>query len=396
MTTTVVVLVVLVLLAVPASAAELAGPAVPDGLGVNIHFTGEPARDLDMIQAAGFRFVRMDFIWELVEQEKGRYDFRAYDELTEGLAKRGIRILYILDYEHRFYELDRSVRTEEGRAAFARFAAAAAERYRGRGILWELWNEPNIEGFWKPEPNANDYMALAKAVFPAIRKADPAALRVAPATSGVDLGFLEACLKQGLLDLVDGVTVHPYRQDRPETVAADYGKLRALIGKYRPDGPELPILSGEWGYSAVWEGYDERQQGDYLPREFLTNLSLGIPLSIWYDWHDDGPDPEEPEHHFGTVALDYREKPAYQEMRRLVTALKGKRFVRRLASDPDDYLLVFSDGAGDSTLAAWTIGSPHEVGPATGLVISLTGTPAYLPMPASGAAGEQQVAATDV
>jgi hypothetical protein len=389
MTAIVVVLVLLVLLVVPASAAELPGPVVQDGLGVNIHFTGEPARDLDMIQAAGFRFVRMDFIWELVEQEKGKYDFRAYDELTEGLEKRGIRILYILDYEHRFYESDRSVRTEEGRAAFARFAAAAAERYRGRGILWELWNEPNIEVFWKPEPNANDYMALAKVVIPAIRSADPVALCVAPATAGVDLAFLETCFGKGLLDLVDGVTVHPYRQDPPETVAADYGKLRAIIRKYRPNRPDLPILSGEWGYSAAWEGYDERRQGDYLAREFLTNLSLGIPLSIWYDWHDDGPDPTEPEHHFGTVALDYREKPAYQEMRRLVTALKGKRFARRLPSDPDDYLLVFSEGAGDSTLAAWTTGSPHEVSPATGLVISLTGTPAYLPMPASGAAGER-------
>jgi beta-glucosidase/6-phospho-beta-glucosidase/beta-galactosidase len=116
---------------------------VPDGLGVNIHFTGAPARDLDMIQAAGFKFIRMDFAWSAVEREKGVYDFKAYDELTEALAKRGIRALYILDYGNGLYESEQSVRTEDGRQAFARFAAAAAARYRGRGILWELWNEPN-------------------------------------------------------------------------------------------------------------------------------------------------------------------------------------------------------------------------------------------------------------
>ena len=32
-------------------------------------------------------------------------------------------------------------------------------------------------------------------------------------------------------------------------------------------------------------------------------LSQGVPLSIWYDWHDDGADAHEAEHHFGTVAL---------------------------------------------------------------------------------------------
>ena len=217
-----------------ALSSEFPSPVVPDGLGVNIHFTGEPARDLDMIQAGGFKFIRMDFAWQSIEKEKGVYDFAPYDELTAALAKRGIRALYILDYGNPLYETDQSVRTEEGRQAFARFAATAAERYRAKGIIWELWNEPNI-GFWKPQPSVDDYMKLAKAVFPAIREADPGALRVAPATSGVPLDFLEQCFRRGLLELVDGVTVHPYRQDPPETAAADYLRLRALIARYRPD-----------------------------------------------------------------------------------------------------------------------------------------------------------------
>jgi hypothetical protein len=376
----VVALCLLSLAAVGAGAAQLPSPVVPEGLGVNIHFTGAPARDLDMIRAAGFRFIRMDFAWDAVETQRGEYDFRAYDELTHGLQTRGIRILYILDYSNPLYESEQSVRTEEGRRAFARFAAAAAARYRGRGILWELWNEPNIDGFWKPTPNADDYMALAKVVLPAIRKADPRALCGAPATSGVDLGFLESCFRQGLLDLVDAVTVHPYRQDPPETVVADYDKLRALIKQYRPTRPGLPIISGEWGYSATWEGFDQRRQGEYLAREFLTDLSLGIPLSIWYDWHDDGLDPKEPEHHFGTVTWTYEPKPAYHEMARLFGALEGTRFTKRLPSDPADYLLLFSRGR-DRTIAAWTIGAAHEVPISPERRIMLTSTPTYEALP---------------
>ncbi len=34
---------------------------------------------------------------------------------------------------------------------------------------------------------------------------------------------------------------------------------------------------------------------------FLTNVANDIPLSIWYDWRDDGDDPKEAEHRFGIV-----------------------------------------------------------------------------------------------
>ena len=377
-------LVVLFALLTAAAAAELPGPAVPDGLGVNIHFTGAPARDLKMIQAAGFKFIRMDFTWAAIEKEKGVYDFAPYDQLTDALAQRGIRALYILDYNNPLYEPELSVRTEEGRVAFARFAAAAAKRYAGRGIIWELWNEPNIKGFWKPEPHVNDYMALAKAVLPAVRRADPHAVCIAPATSGMAFEFLEACFRQGLLELVDAVSVHPYRGAPPETAAGDYARLREMIARYRPQRPDLPIVSGEWGYSSVWKGMDDRLQGQYLPRQFLTNLSLGIPLSIWYDWHDDGPDPKESEHHFGTVTLEYRSKPAYLAMKTLARALAGMHFVRRLASPPDDYLLLFSDGK-RSTVAAWTTAEAHEAEPVPGTRMVLDGAPRYLRVPENAA-----------
>jgi hypothetical protein len=373
-------LIVVALLASAALAADLPRPVVPEGLGVNIHFTGAPARDLDMIQAAGFGFVRMDFVWERVEREKGVYDFAPYDELTDALAERGIRALYILDYSNPLYEAERSVRTEQGCAAFARFAAAAAARYRDRGVIWELWNEPNIKPFWLPQPSVNDYMALAKAAFPAIRQADPGARCIAPATSGIPFEFLEECFRQGLLDLVDAVSVHPYRSQPPETAAADYARLRDLIARYRPARPDAPIISGEWGYSSISPGIDDRVQGQYLPRQFLTNLMAGIPLSIWYDWHDDGPDPNEREHHFGTVTFGYRAKPAYLAMKRLVRALGGMHFVRRLDSPPDDYLLLFSDGR-RATLAAWTTGEAHEAEPISGAKVMLDAAPRYLRVP---------------
>ena len=364
-----------------APAYKLPSLTIPDGLGVNIHFTGEPAQDLDMIQSAGFRFIRMDFAWGAIERVKGEYNFAEYDQLMDGLSKRGIRPIFILDYNNGLYEQTRGIQSEETRKAFANFAAAGAKRYTGRGVLWELWNEPNI-GFWEPQPSLDAYMALARITIPMVKKADSSSIVIAPATSTVDLQFLEGCFKKGLLDLIDAVSIHPYRQSHPETVEGEIRKLRALIVRYAPDHPDMPIISGEWGYSTAWAMFNDTIQGRYLPRQFMINLSLGIPVSIWYDWHDDGPDPKEPEHHFGTVTQDYTPKPSYKAMQTLYKALNGMHFVKRMKSGSKDYIMLFSDGK-RHTIAAWTIGDNHSIKLIPGKTIELTGDPQYLSVPQS-------------
>jgi hypothetical protein len=233
-----------------------------------------------------------------------------------------------------------------------------------------MWNEPNIAQFWKPKPNADDYANLALQVAKAIRAAAPNEMHVGPATSTIDMKFLETCFKAGLLEYWDAVSVHPYRQKDPETATEEYRKLNALIAKYAPSGKKIPILSGEWGYSAGWKNYDEVRQGKYLPRELLTNLYNEIPISIWYDWHDDGQDPKEAEHHFGTVHNPYRKdespvydpKPAYLAMKTLTQQLGGFTFAKRMPlKDEQDWMLAFVKGD-VPRLAVWTTSkTPHEI-----------------------------------
>lgn len=61
---------------------SLPPPVVPQCVGVNIHFTGTPTRDLDGLKQGGFGWIRMDFVWSEVEKVKGQYDFSAYDTLV--------------------------------------------------------------------------------------------------------------------------------------------------------------------------------------------------------------------------------------------------------------------------------------------------------------------------
>jgi hypothetical protein len=345
-------------------------PVLPDGLGVNIHFTDPKPGEMKMLADGGFRWVRMDFGWGGIERRKGEYDFSAYDRLLKALEEYHIRAIFILDYSNRFYDNGQSPSSVEGRAACAKWAAESVKHFKGRGILWEMYNEPNI-GFWKPKPNVDDYAKLALAVGKAIREAEPQEVYIGPATSTIKMDFLESCFKAGCLEYWSAVSVHPYRQKDPETVSAEYQKLRELIDKYAPQGRKIPIISGEWGFSSGWKSFDEERQGKYLPREMLVNLMNEVPVSIYYDWHDDGTNPKEPEHHFGTVHFEYHAgaqpvyepKPAYLAIKALSSSLSGCRFSKRLeVGGSDDYVLEFKNESGETRYAAWTTAhEPHSI-----------------------------------
>ena len=339
------------------SGGEIPEPILPAGVGVNIHFVTGHEQDLDMIAGAGFKFVRMDFAWGGIEARKGEYDWSGYEELLANLEKRGLRAILILDYSHPLYEdtaTSPNPLTGESHqntaspqhpasvAAFARWAAASAKHFQGRHVLWEIWNEPNIS-FWSPKPDAQQYTTLALATCKAIREAEPRATIIGPASSEFPWEFLETFLKSGVLEYLDAVSVHPYRNPHspPETAVSDYQKLRTLIERYAPTSKKdrIPILSGEWGYSSHKSG-----------------------VSLWYDWKNDGTDSNENEHNFGTVLPDLKTKPAYVAIQTLTRELSGYRIVRRISLSGDkDFVLLCASHAGGQKLAAWTLGEPHEV-----------------------------------
>ena len=367
-------------------AVQLPSAVVTDGLGVNIHFMpawgGTALQNLDMIQAAGCKFVRMDCPWVGIEMTKGQYVFSDEDSLVSACAARGIRVIYNLDYSNSLYGSDyTSAAWQQG---FTNFAWAAATHYKGDNIMWEVLNEPDGGVM-----SASTYMTLAKQAIPAMRQADPNCTILGPAVSNIDASigqnYLTTCFQQGLLNLVDAVSVHPYRDatpGNPETVAADYTAVRNAMQTY--GGKTLPILDSEWGWSVGSGGLrpvaTAQLQGDYLARSFLINFSQGIPLSTWYDWENDGTDPTNPEENFGTVAADLSLKPAYNEMQLLAESLRGETFTKQLSDGhASDWLLVFTAPNGQQTLAAWTTRNGGRTVTVSGWgTLHLTSTPFYV------------------
>ncbi len=48
-----------------------------------------------------------------------------------------------------------------------------ATRYQGKVADYEVWNEPNYNGFWAPTPDAAQYTALLKIAYTAIKGGRP-------------------------------------------------------------------------------------------------------------------------------------------------------------------------------------------------------------------------------
>ena len=352
-------LVLLVLLLLPLARPALPPPSPPERSqrrwGTNVHWVEcsphEPCPSAKDSSPGGgpkpgeaaqlgraFGRARTGIRWYLVEQERSVYDFGMYEALLRELDGADVGLYGIFAYGNPLYNCSYLPLSAPQQRAFADFAVAMMAHFAGRGVIWELWNEPNAQKF-----NATTYASLLHAVGAAVR-ADPRTegeTLVGLATSGISLSYISAVAETGALRYLDAVSVHPYRAGPPESVLFDYADLRTALGQH--GGYDGDIVSSEWGYGACSDPngtaapcrtpagapraddvVTEHEQASRLARMFLINDAANISLSISYEWINDVDDHVQPlvaESSMGAVHREYlngsantpprREKPKY-------------------------------------------------------------------------------------
>lgn len=404
----------LLILSPLASAGDAAAPPtgrlpelrIPDVCGMQLKGDYTTAKDLDQMQALGVTLVRRGFHWKRIEPTKGVYQFAADDEVMKLLRERGMRVIGVLALGS---DVHGSVAKDDGRAAFARYAAALAEHYKADKVIWEIWNEPNTKTFWgsqgggtkgNTEEYAEQYVNLVKATVPAIRAVDPDAVIVGGSVSNLweksyewcGFAFAKGVLKTG----IDGWSVHPYSPKLPEDYVAAYDTVRDLMAKH--GGPrDFPMMNSERGFPTSdekAEGYAggkttrmQEYQAWLLVRQQLVDLSYGMHGTLYYEWKN-------AKEGFGIYNND-KPSQASTALATLVTQLKGHRFAKRIACpQAHDWVLSFTGPGGSLKLVAWTAAKegekldstePHPVDlpvEATGqvAVAGITGVPSTLPV----------------
>jgi hypothetical protein len=224
---------------------------------------------------------------------------------------------------------------------------------------WEVWNEPNSEGFWQPEPNAHNYAQLLKQVSAAIRGADSSAfvilggLAAVPTETGKisQTDFLARVSQLGGNRMIDAVAYHPYTypylaSEHQETSAwgridATSVSLRSVLGQYGT--PNLPIWITEYGaptngpgqvsdgtsatISSMTTHVTEVQQARIATDVVVTAASNhGLGALIWYADKDLSDDISSNNNFYGLRRGDGSAKPGFAAFRKTVADLRsGKR-----------------------------------------------------------------------
>src|SRR3954471_1816613 len=95
-------------------------------------------------------------------------------------------------------------------AAMATFAARVAGHpaVRGHVAAYEIWNEEDAPLWLRGAPNPPQYAAMLRAVYPAIKGADPSATVLVGGLTGNDYAYLDALYASGANGAFDGVGVH--------------------------------------------------------------------------------------------------------------------------------------------------------------------------------------------
>lgn len=289
-------------------------------------------RELDGMAGSGARWLRIDIDWPSIQPTPDSWNWGPTDRIVNAATSRGIQILGTLGYTPPWA---RGPGTDgkyppSDYNNYARFAQAAAARYKGVGVRsWEIWNEPNQVYWWKPAPNPWAYTDLLRRAYGAIKAVDPGATVIggglAPAPDAGDGSqingetFVRRMYEAGARGNFDALAMHPYSYP----VEPMYPHPMNAFSSTTPAVHQVMEANGE-GWKKVWlteygaptSGYrsiSEYQQADFLVKAYdqVARWPWAGPL-FYYMYRNQGWDPNNTSDNFGLRRADYSYKVGWQ------------------------------------------------------------------------------------
>lgn len=201
-----------------------AGAVTPYGICAHVFHAGDAHRTrlLDAMQFAGIKYVRTGIYGDSASE------FRLADTLLEALEKRGMSMLMLI-----FGNNPKDCcEPPQDRAAWSNYVDRVVRRYGDRVPVFEIWNEPNLDGFFHGADPVQ-YAKVLNVAYAAGKAANPKCRFTFGGTSSIPFDWIEKAYAAGGTNF-DAMAVHPYAHpSRPEGVEdVQTEQLRALMAKY--------------------------------------------------------------------------------------------------------------------------------------------------------------------
>lgn len=356
--------------------ARPAGPGqCPTGFryGVAAHPSRSPLpeaqREMAVAGQIGIGTMRWSVGWEGLEPQPGQWRWQQMDERLDAAEKAGLQTQALLAFcaEHaatpatqELYRQARAAGRKDAWLVWNRHAPDDAKwrnyvrtvvgHYKDRVQLWEVWNEPDLDGFFAG--STDEYIGMLRSAYAEAKAANPACTVMTGGFATVTKHpgrKLNPDLEQRVLvEAGDAFDVHAHHEHGNfqgfAQAVEELTRMRARMAQPRPLYFNETAMHSAFG--------DERGQAMALVKKLTYARAVGAIGYTWYDLRNDGNDTSDHEHNYGLVTRDFQPKAAYAVYNELIARMRGTRPAGRLDLGSGRHAYVFA-GGGRRLVVAW-------------------------------------------
>ena len=301
----------------------------------------------------GIRAIRSIVGWERVQPDRGdEWNFKEFDTRLKMLEDAGIKMRETLVFTPRWAAIDNPQKSRFPRnrmpemEAWRNYVRTVVRRYGTRVQMYELWNEPDLPGFFNG--TAEEYLKYCREARKIIREINPD-IKVSSggfATFRQDLPlarsagkFHEAVLKNG----ADTFDFHSYHEH------GFFPHYQRMIDEYflplrKKYNITQPWFASETAYHSA-KGTDVIQ-ADCLFKKVLFAWARGAVSYTWYGLFNNNFDLDYSEHNYGMIDYFMNVKYAFGIYAALIANYREASFVKQIPFDGKAWIFVFKKPSG--------------------------------------------------
>jgi hypothetical protein len=305
---------------------------------------------LHLARLAGLGLLRDRIAWGEVEPRPGEYAWGRYDAVATASKEAGLAVYQILHASPYWSRADHEAkRMPDDLRCAHRFARAAAERFRGRVVAWETWNEPDIPAF--SQDPADQLAAFQKVMYLGFKSADPEVLVLMVSLAHPPGPFIDSFLENETVPYFEVYNYHTYdaldgyarRANAHAEVAARFGAGDKPVWVTEAG---IPIKTPAGDLSLA----DAVRQAEFVPKAYAGSLGNGVSRHFFFilvHYIENNVQ-------FGLLEKDLRPGPGYSALAALAAALGAARDARALRGLPAGMEgWLFSRGDGLEAAVVW-------------------------------------------
>lgn len=319
---------------------------------------------ISQISELGIGSVRVRFPWNMIEPERGKYDWSLLDKLVDSYIQAGLHVHGVLSGPSAWSQDGVAPASEDERKAFAQFAGEATARYKTTIPSWEVWHTPNLATSWAPKPDPFSYSETLREAHAAILSSHTDSIVVAPSVANCDTSFLEDLYSHGVGDLFEVLSSQvqvPVGQDSPLRDCFDQLQ-RAMLNHERaskrvwitdltisqPSEPAENVQLMEVSHaSSLVKRFVESFSEASVEKVFLSRLVDGSTTGQLVG--------------LGLLRQDRSPRAAFVACKTLIEHVANRQFQGEVYLSPSIKAYFFPGSREDSVLALWSLSGRRKV-----------------------------------